>query len=537
MKNNQDTRHSATYIFFLLCLWLVYGVYIMYSAYFKELYISPDSSNYLREAEAMCTGYGFNHNGRAGVPGWFSAWPAGYPGLIALSCLVFRCNSYLCSKFLTIILVGLELFILGKRYKAKSWLYALVLSNVGIVLINRFTWSETAFMPLLLIYTLALSEILRNPSCGAGDYAVLGLAMCGAFLVRYFGIFTVMTSILAALFLILGGGGKSETSRGTKLLAVTIASGLFMAAYLFMNKVMGGYVTGVDRARFDDDLLKLSFNLLESIVLEVRNVLSFLAKLIHIRNRYWAVIAVPALCAAACVIFRRLRSAFNSRVIDEASTFFIVGLCYYAAFTAIRFRSSMDPFGYRFWAPASMLILFGLVSCFFEAFHGWNGETTAERRIQFAASVIMIALSLFMCFRMFTIGADNTAYDRIHDETVSYFDGVPAGTAVLFRDVWTDEDGEKHKGEEYSYSYANFFRKDVVISRVFRDKTYTLEELRESYRDYKYIAVSKFCYEDELTRDDSDWLFSWLRSLPAMQDSASHFIIIPVSRLIQPEPL
>ena len=175
-----------SYIIFLVCFWLLYGAYIIHSAYFKSIYISPDSSGYMREAEALTEGYGFNMNGMAGGYRHFASWPIGYPVLIALSRLISGCNGYLASKILTIVLVAFELFILARRYKDKSWLYALVLTNYGLIIINRFTWSEVPFSAALLLYTLTLSEITCDENCSIKHYIILAVSMIWAFLSRYF---------------------------------------------------------------------------------------------------------------------------------------------------------------------------------------------------------------------------------------------------------------------------------------------------------------------------------------------------------------
>lgn len=98
MKAGKDFLTRNGHVFFLLSFWILYTVFIIHKAYFIELYISPDSSNYLREAEALLRGNGFNLNYAAGGKIWFSAWPVGYPVLIAFSSLISGCNCISCVK-------------------------------------------------------------------------------------------------------------------------------------------------------------------------------------------------------------------------------------------------------------------------------------------------------------------------------------------------------------------------------------------------------------------------------------------------------
>lgn len=97
-------------------------------------------------------------------------------------------------------------------------------------------------MPFLLIYCLSLSEILKDESCPAKYYVLLWLSMLGAFLTRYFGAFTVIVSLLAAIMLAIFAAYDSglrtgaNKSRILKLLAAAFSAGVFMAGYLLMNK-------------------------------------------------------------------------------------------------------------------------------------------------------------------------------------------------------------------------------------------------------------------------------------------------------------
>lgn len=529
MKTDVGIHHSREAYIFMLSFWILYTVYIIHSAYFISLYISPDSSYYMREAESLLSGCGFNVNGAAGVPGYFSAWPIGYPALIALSSAIFGCNVYLASKILTAALICLELFILSRRYRIRAWLYALILTNYGIISINRFTWSETAFMPLLLIYALSLSEILRSEYCPAKYYIFLWLSMSGAFMVRYFGVFTVIVSLFAVLILLFFraydsvGKTKAGKSRILKLLVTAFSAGLFMAGYLLMNKIVSGYATGVDRAVFTDDIKLLATNLFWSVIGEMKNISSFISPRLNIRGRYIALMSLPFMAVSAYVIVRRFRAVIREKKFDEASVFLFTGLCYYVIFIAVRFRSSMDPFNYRFWAPASMLILIGLVTCFCErfSFNLW------EKRVQIVASAVMAVLAVFIAFRDFRTITGNSAYDMAREEVSAYFEGVPSGSAILVCEGWKDDEGNTHKGEEYYYPYANFFRKDLIIARTFRVTTdYSMENLLNKHRDCKYIAISKFCYENEISASPSR--YPEIISAFSKGDSVRNFIIIPV---------
>lgn len=389
-------------------------------------------------------------------------------------------------------------------------------------------------MPFLLIYCLSLSEILKDESCPAKYYVLLWLSMLGAFLTRYFGAFTVIVSLLAAIMLAIFAAYDSglrtgaNKSRILKLLAAAFSAGVFMAGYLLMNKIMGGYATGVNRALFTDNVKELAVNLVQSIVLEAVFIFSVIIPLLGLRARYFVSAALPIMAVFAYVIFGRLRALFRKKRFDCASVFFMTGICYYIMFTAVRFRSSMDGFGYRFWAPASMLILTGLVLCFFERFRQWDGFSVAEKRIKIYGAVIMAVIAVCIAAYDFRTGANNTAYEKVRNEISGYFDGVLSGTVILFCEDWEDDSGASHTGEEFSYPYANFLRMDIIMARSFRVKhrnNYSMEYFRTMYNGYKYFGMSRYCYDNEISQNPSRYpeLINAFRN----GRTAGKFLIIP----------
>lgn len=535
------------YVFFLLCLWIIYSLYIMHFSYFKAIYISPDSSNYLREADALTNGYGFNVYGMAGGYKWFSSWPIGYPSLIAFFSFIFKCNAYLGSKILTIFLIGLELLFIGIHYKKNSWIYGIVLVNYGIMTINCYPWSETAFMPLLLIYVFTLSKVVSSECCSVKYYVILGITMMCSFLIRYFGGFTVIVSFLILFILVLFAfynkhiGTTGCKRKLIRLFITNSVAGLCMVGYLLFNRIMSGYATGVDRTKFNDELMLLFKELIISLHNEVRNIFSILVYL-PIDSRYWAIITIPIFSVLGYFIIKRIGFSLKGRCIDETTVFLIVGLAYYVIFTVVRFKSSMDTFGFRFWAPASMLILMGLVSYYLE----WETARRNDYYIQLIriavyciGMVLMIAGVFILVYQDIQIQSNNTAYAKIEKEITMYFKEVPAESIVLERERWIDENSEEHNGEEYNSTYVNYFRPDIVILPwVWNDKTCqknstSLEELKFQYRDFKHICISTFCAREEILANPEEYdpsLVSYIKHVLSLSNDDSKFIIIPTDK-------
>ena len=131
-------------------------------------------------------------------------------------------------------------------------------------------------------------------------------------------------------------------------------------------------------------------------------------------------------------------------------------------------------------------------------------------------------------------GLDNSAYSRIKSEINSYLQELPSGTVILMCNDRIDNEGKRHSGEEFYYGYSYYFRTDLVTVGGWSNelmKYDSLDALKKEYRDYKYIAVSKFAIENELKlnrNNYSETLLSSLELLAAQQQSQSNkkFIII-----------
>ena len=136
-------------IAFLLMLFAALTVKIMSVAYAKGVYITSDSDGYLREAVNLLAGNGYSYDGIAGYSSWFANWPIIYPLLIAFVALITGTNVYLASKIVAILCFGIIEIVLYIAFKKDSWLYALTLTNLGVLAMAYNTWSEIPFMVFL----------------------------------------------------------------------------------------------------------------------------------------------------------------------------------------------------------------------------------------------------------------------------------------------------------------------------------------------------------------------------------------------------
>lgn len=407
--------------FFLILLFIYLGLYEFYYAYMKEIFISPDGSNYLSEAEAILQGYGYNQGGPAGYDRWFSSWPVGYPAMIAAVSFVTGLNVYLSSKILSLILVGCCLVVLYLRFRKESWIYGAVFLNVGFLMIYKQTWSENPFILALLIFAVSLDEIIESRSPKRRWYVFLGLSMALAFLTRYFGIVTGMITAVAIIVLTImyivmkrsnnASGAVSVKGKIPRLIAVDAAVSVGIILYYLLNLKMSGHISGVDRTIFHDDYLRLMLNLLNAIVTEVMN--AFRTEM-------------PVFLVIVCLIVLGLliRQLARKRI-DYKITFIAMGLLYDAVFVIVRFYSTMDGFGYRFFAPGSILIMIGVM--------GFAKELLGRKEI-WLCLVSVAVLTGYVAFTSLAVVVNRhnqTAYGEFEDSIERDLSEVPLRSTVI----------------------------------------------------------------------------------------------------------
>ena len=150
----------------------------------------------------------------------------------------------------------------------------------------------------------------------------------------------------------------------------------------------------------------------------------------------------------------------------------------------------------------------------------------------------MLLLTVFLISHDLQTGLEHSAYSRIKSEINSYLQELPSGTVILMCNDRIDNEGKRHNGEEFYYGYANYFRTDLVTVGGASNtlmKYDTLDALKTEYRDYKYIAVSKFALDNELKinrQNYSEALLSPLELYSAQQQSKSNgkFVIISTEK-------
>lgn len=452
--------------FFLVLLFISLCVNIISKAYFKGVYITADSTGYLREAINLTKGYGFNYDAIAGYQSWFANWPIIYPVMIAGVMLVTGTNAYLASKILTMILVGLIILVLRFFFKKDAWFYALTLTNIGFMSLTCYTWSEIPFMLFLLCFSISLYKILDKKEPSKKMYLLLALSGISCFLTRYFGIY-IWIVVGVYLFCLLWEYRKSRDIlilRKFKELTVTsFISGIVCIAYLIMNKIMNGKPSGVSRGIWWDDYEILTNDLIETLLKEFFNVFSVQVPQVIDEIPYNMKVWVLLILLLGIIIFiYRCCRHFTWQ-----SVMISMGIIYYLIFIVIRYRSSMDTFYFRFFEPASFLICLGIMGLLLPMIK----NKTAFQYFSFAVGGIL-TITLVTIFQVGGMNPSNAYYASISSDWDNAYKEIPEKSVIIFNDI------------DFR---SSFYRPDVVEGTITPQDTF--EGIRNNFFGSDYLCI------------------------------------------------
>ena len=444
MKKERTKKVVSVVILALVFIYIC--LYIISKAYFEKACMSADSAEYMKAAHALLTGHGFISNYASKDSTWFALWPIGYPSLIALFKLISGTDIYLASKIFSIFAVGLTLFLLFRRFGKNAWVFSIALLNPGYIWLNCYTWSEGPFTLFTFMFALILSRIIFDEEKKAGlkEYILLGLITIANFLVRYVGAYTAPVIFVAAFVLILvyhfdKNSRTDELKAKIRSLIITgTASSAFMLLYLLNNKIRNGASTGVNRAVFTDDIPTLALSLVEALIKEFFNAVLVTPPILtgditgpKLRTLLLLLlIAIPAFIV--CKKFEKK---------DRLLVILATGLFYYLTFIIIRFNSTMDPFGPRFFEPASFVITVAVI--------GYIVKTRFFKNIKVLLAVLIAGITLLNSLSILkNTDFSNPYYSTLIRENKNQYEGIPEEATVAYF-YWDD----LYIAASYSYNY------------------------------------------------------------------------------------
>ena len=475
---------------FLVLIFATISLMIIRDAYIDGVYITADSDGYLREAVNLVAGNGFAYDGLAGYRSWFANWPIVYPAMIAavMACTGF--NAYLASKVVAIIILALIILVLRAFFGKSAWIYSLALFNTGIVMIFYHTWSEIPFILFMLIFALCLGRVVSEEDPPVCMYVVLAISGTLCFLTRYFGIFLWVVAGIYWLIMLINEVSKSKEKHvalrviGTfknnsklmkKLIGLALSAVISVSVYLFyliMNKIKNGAPTGVSRSDWWDDYHTLTDDLINSIITEIFNALTLdvpanIAGL-DVNLKVWVIIAVDILLVTVILNVLKKNRAENKTewLFHPGMVLIVTAIVYYAMFIVIRYRSSMDTFYFRFFAPATLLLVLGLICIILE-----------ERRVIGMAACILASVAVLALFTDCMGDIETSGGDSMYEICAAEWD-------VAYRDV-PERSVVIWSGLDYR---STWYRPDVVGGQLYEDDT--METLRERYYGSEYMCIS-----------------------------------------------
>ena len=443
---------------FLVILFVTLCLSIYINGYLEGINISADSAGYLREAANMAAGRGFHFDSLAGYDNsWFANWPILYPFFIAVVSKLTGLEVYAASKVLSMILVGILILVIRFTYKKDAWIYALLMTNLGLMYLYWYSWSELPFILFMVLFVLSLTGVLQQKKPQIKSCIFLGLSILLCFLTRYFGMFTFGVMGLFILLLVCEDirEKKSIFSPKTISLVVTsVISCILCVLYLLNNKIQNGMPSGVSRSMWWDDYESLTNDLIKALLAEIFNIFhlevpAYIAGLSYGKS-VLIVILVSALAAA--FIIR------NVRKYSRPFVFIMTGVIYYGMFIVIRYFSSMDTFYYRFFAPATFLITLGLAELI--------REKTNEKSYRY----LLVPMALFLAIFLWS---DLT--DHVMKKSFPYYEIVQMS--------WDEDYAEIPERSVVIFSTldyrSQFYRTDVVEGTISPDDT--MDSLRQRY--------------------------------------------------------
>ncbi|MBO0948054.1 hypothetical protein [Fibrella forsythiae] len=238
--------------------WLLISSLIVWLTYINPThYLSPDSTYYLSFA-GWLVGLDGNQYGHVAT-GWDGTFPLGYPLLIGTLAIATGTSLLVASKLLNIVLTGVFLAIWRQRIGARRalWIGSLLVLGSSVRMLT-YTWSEWAFLILLLEWSWFMSQPVEPIRSGRAQYRYVGILLLltiGLFLLRYVGGYVVIVYGLMALASYRRTGWAVARLRIGADLAYGISMAAFMLGYFFLNSQLSTSPYGGERFYETDETI------------------------------------------------------------------------------------------------------------------------------------------------------------------------------------------------------------------------------------------------------------------------------------------
>ncbi len=452
---------------FLVALFITICFSIYINGYLERINISADSAGYLREAVNMAAGNGFNYDAIAGYRGaWFANWPILYPFMITCVMKLTGLEVYMASKVLSMILVGILILILRIVYKKDAWFFALTMTNMGLMYLYWYSWSELPFIIFMLLFAISLGKVVERDENKVTDYVMVGVFAFLCFLTRYFGMFTYFVVGAYLIVLIIEKAMAKRDVPVKKLISLAVSaavSGCLCLLYLINNKLQNGMPSGVSRSAWWDDYKSLTNDLIKALLAEVFNFFR-LEVPAHITEMTFEMKALLLILLFVVLLVCVCR---NISLCSRDGVLIVTAAIYYGMFIVIRYFSSMDTFYFRFFAPATFLFTLGMF-----------GILIGHLRDSRGGTFLLVSALAFVCI----IGYSHLS-DHILKQKFPYYETIQMG--------WDEEYSQIPERSVVIFSTldyrSQYYRADVVEGTI--DPADTLDTLKERYYGSRNMCI------------------------------------------------
>ncbi len=452
----------------ILFLTVLFGsLAIILKSYFHLFgYVTPDSTYYLRLAQNLIDGHGLftvaSGMNNSNEKEFFAIWPIGYPVLIAFVSKISGLTVFWASKFLNVLFFISTVLLLKRMYVQEFSLYVLLLFSASFIEIFSYTWSEVPFTFFLLLFVYALQNILQHDFSFKWQL-LLTISILALFLCKYIGAFS---GIVVVIYVAYAKYHKSYDVMW-RLVGIGIVSGLLMLLYLYNNFLQTGFVTGMERIGAEDTLIDFLYMLWmafwgETDFLEAKYThLSFIAQMLII----W-------------FVFKKTKIIFSTRLLCDRSNcvLLVVAGVYILSVIILRYMTFFDSFGFRFFAPVTLLIFVFLLN-------GLEKRHELKKKI---STTLMVLAVLSYSYHVFVHVTEDimtgNGYEKEKVALLDQYQNIAGGDIVVF--------GERHLNylRPYILNLRPRYKPYFAYKEAFPD---FLKRIRKEYPDKKIYIRTK----------------------------------------------
>ena len=377
---------------FLLIIASLFAVLFVRSLMPNGVGVSIDSVNYIAAMRSFLAGHDFLHWSGTPLTHWpplfaASMAPIGWltavlnqdfmKAMALVNALVFGATVFLAGRF----------FLEHLRHKSLAVIGALALVNFPMVHVLVYAFAEPLFNLLVLLFTIALTQLARTQQTRWIFVLVIVAGLAG--LQRYVGVFLVPTGALAFLVLL---RRSSIWRRVSYAIAYSIFAGLPVAMLMLRNYLAVGAISA--------DFPPPQRLVLDDMKLGAQNLVGWFTTVhferVPVSQEVSAlIVAVFALLVFALAINLWRRASLNTALLPVV----IVLAGYFGGLIALALRYDFDPPTNRFLSPIYIHVMF-LATFVLDAALQWF-EEKASRQIYLhiaGTTVIGIAIVWLVCF-------------------------------------------------------------------------------------------------------------------------------------------